>query len=176
VFSGKLKLYKTGVNGRLQIVRLASAGDLLGYRSLISDEPYSATAEVIDEAMVCFIDKTTFFDVLRRNPQLALEMMKKLCRELREAEDHVMDVAQKSTRERMAALLLTLKEAYGSPILGGGFSLGIELSREEMAEMIGTTQETVIRLLSELRSQGVVEIVGRSITILKEKNLQSLIS
>lgn len=173
VFSGKVKLYKTGFNGRLQIVRLAGVGDLLGYRSMLSEEPYSATAEAMEDAMVCFIDRATFFELMRRNTKLAMEMMKKLCRELKSAEDHVLDVAQKSTRERLAGLLLTLKETYGKPC-ADGTEIGIELSREEMAEMIGTTQETVIRLLSDFKDKGVLLIDGRHIVIPDTKPLLKL--
>jgi CRP-like cAMP-binding protein len=173
VFSGKIKLYKTGFNGRLQIVRLAGTGDLLGYRSLLADEPYAATAEAMEDAMVCFVDRGTFFEMMRQNGKLAMEMMKKLCRELRSAEDHVLDVAQKSTRERLASLLLTLKETYGKPC-SDGTEIGISLSREEMAEMIGTTQETVIRLLSDFKEKGVLMIDGRHIIIPDTKPLLRL--
>lgn len=174
VFSGKIKLYKTGTGGRLQIVRLAGQGDLLGYRSLIADETYLATAEVLEEATVCFIDKSTFFELLGRNRNLSMAMMQKIARELGLAETQVVDVVQKSTRERVAGLLLTLKEAYGK---NGpqGVELGIELSREEMAEMIGTTQETVIRILSELRTSGIIEVNGRVITIRQDDALKSIL-
>lgn len=175
IFSGKVKLYKTGAGGRLQIVRLAGQGDLLGYRSLIADETYLATAEVLEEATICFIDKSTFFELLSRNRTLSMAMMQKIARELGEAETHVVDVVQKSTRERLAGLLLTLKETYGQDGPQGA-EIGIELSREEMAEMIGTTQETVIRILSEMKSNGVIDVDGRVITIRKASSLKSLLS
>lgn len=171
VYEGRVKLYKSGIDGRQQIVRIAGPGDLLGYRSLFADEPYHATAEAIEDADICCIDKNAFFPVLTKNPALALNLIKKLARELRQAEDLATSIAQRSVRERMAELLLMLKEAYGKPTKQGGMRLDIHLSREEMAEMIGITQETAIRLLSEFKKEGLIDVKERDITILNSKAL-----
>lgn len=170
VYSGKIKLYKTGIDGRQQIVRIASNGDLLGYRSLFSDEPYSATAEVLEDAHICCIDKNAFFPVLAKYPELSLNIIKKLAMELRHAEDLATSMAQKSVRERMAELLLILKETYGRETKKG-IQIDLRLSREEMAEMIGVTQETAIRLLSEFKQDGLIEVKERDITILDHRRL-----
>lgn len=170
VFSGRVKIYKTGVDGRQQIVRIAGPGDLLGYRSLFADEPYHATAEALEEATICCIDKNAFFPVLARNPNLALNIIKKLSHELRAAEDLATSIAHRSVRERMAELLLMLKETYGKPGKKG-ILIGLHLSREELAEMIGITQETAIRLLSEFKSDGMIEVKERDITILNHQAL-----
>ncbi len=170
IFSGKVKVFKTGIDGRQQIVRIAGAGDLLGYRSLFSDEPYSATAEVLEEASICCIDRNAFFPVLAKNPDLALNIIKKLAKELRQAEDLATSIAQKSVRERMAELLLMLKETYGRTSKKG-LVISLHLSREEMAEMIGITQETAIRLLSEFKKDGLIDVREREITILNPKGL-----
>lgn len=174
MFAGKIKLYKTGAGGRLQIVRLSEQGDLLGYRALLANEAYSATAEVLEEAIVCFVEKSTFFQILGQNSALSMAMMKKIAQELGQAENHIVDVAQKSTRERLAGLLMTLNEAYGKPC-DGGTEIGIALSREDMAEMIGTTQETVIRLLSEFRTDGIIDVNGRAITLRQINLLKAMI-
>lgn len=166
VFSGRIKLYKTGVDGKQQIVRIAGPGDLLGYRSLFAQEPYHATAEALEEATICCIDKNAFFPVLAKNPTLAINIIKKLSKELRAAEDLATSIAQRSVRERMAELLLMLKETYGKPAKKG-IRISLELSREEMAEMIGITQETAIRLLSEFKQDGLIDVKDREITILK---------
>ncbi|MBI3541429.1 MAG: Crp/Fnr family transcriptional regulator [Deltaproteobacteria bacterium] len=166
IFAGRVKLYKTGVDGRQQIVRIAGPGDLLGYRSLFADEPYAATSETLEDATICCIDKTAFFPLLSKNPELALNVIKKLSRELREAEDLATSIAQRSVRERMAELLLMLKETYGKPTKKG-IRIDLQLTREELAEMIGITQETAIRLLSEFKTDGMIEVKDREITILK---------
>ena len=170
VFSGRVKLYKTGVDGRQQIVRITGPGDLLGYRSLFADEPYSATAEALEDATICCIDKNAFFPLLNKNPDLSLSVIKKLSMELRHAEELATSIAQRSVRERMAELLLMLKGAYGKPGKKG-ITIDLQLSREELAEMIGITQETAIRLLSEFKKDGIIEVQERNITILNPKAL-----
>lgn len=164
IYSGRIKLYKTGHGGRLQIVRLTGPGDLLGYRSLFVDEPYSATAEAMEDSTVCFLEKAVFLPLLSKQPDLAMKMIRKLSQELRRAEDRMTGIAQKPVKERLAELLLLLKETYGKA-MNGGVAIGLALSREEMAEMIGTTQETVIRLLSDFKSRGILKIDGRHILI-----------
>ncbi len=166
VFSGRVKLYKTGVDGRQQIVRISGPGDLLGYRSLFAQEPYHATAEALEDSTVCCIDKNAFFPLLSNNPSLAVSVIKKLAKELRSAEELATSIAQRSVRERMAELLLILKETYGRPAKKG-IRIDLHLSREEMGEMIGITQETAIRLLSEFKKDGLIEVRERDITILK---------
>ncbi|MDO8519160.1 MAG: Crp/Fnr family transcriptional regulator [Deltaproteobacteria bacterium] len=170
IFSGRIKLYKSGLDGKQQIVRLAGPGDLLGYRSLFSGEPYHASAEALEDATICCVDRNAFFPVLAKSPELALNIIKKLSRELREAEDLATSIAQRSVRERMAELLLMLKETYGSPGKKG-VRINLELSREDMAEMIGITQETAIRLLSEFRQDGFIDVKDREITILNADKL-----
>jgi CRP-like cAMP-binding protein len=170
IFAGRVKLYKVGVDGRQQIVRIAGPGDLLGYRSLFAGEPYAATAETIEDATICCIDRNAFFPLLSKNPELSLSIIKKLARELREAEDLATSIAHRSVRERMAELLLMLKQTYGKPEKAG-VKIDLQLSREEMAEMIGVTQETAIRLLSDFRKEGLIEVKDRDITVLDSKRL-----
>lgn len=170
IFSGKVKLYKTGVDGKQQIVRITGPGDLLGYRAFFSDEPYHATGEVLEDATICCIDKNAFLSVLGKNAQLGLNIIKKLSKDLRVAEDLATSIAQKSVRERMAELILMLKEAYGKQTKKG-FVIDLHLSREELAEMIGITQETAIRLLSEFKKDGLIEVKEREITVLNSKAL-----
>lgn len=170
VFAGRVKLYKTGVDGKQQIVRIAGPGDLLGYRSLFAGEPYHATGEALEEATICCIDKDAFFPMLSKNPQLSLGIIKKLAKELREAEDMATSIAHRSVRERMAELLLLLKETYGKEGKKG-ICIDLHLSREEMGEMIGITQETAIRLLSEFKKDGLIEVQDREITILNPNAL-----
>ncbi len=171
IFSGRVKLTKTGVDGRQQIVRIFGPGDILGYRSLFSDEPYAASAEVIEDAMICCIDRNAFFPMLAKNPGLALNIIKKLSKELRVAEDLATSIAQRSVRERMAELLMILKDTYGKPTQRGT-RIELQLSREEMAEMIGVTQETAIRLLSEFKKDQMIDVKDREITILNVKALE----
>ncbi len=171
IYSGRVKLYKTGMGGRQQIVRIAGPADILGYRALFAEEPYHATAEALEDADICCIDKNAFFPVLAKNPELALGVIKKISQELRFAEDLATSIAQRPVRERMAALLLMLRQSYGKPTKKG-IVIGLQLTREEMAEMVGITQETAIRLLSEFKKDKMIEVKEREITIL---NLEALL-
>ncbi len=170
VYSGKIKLFKSGIDGHQQIVRIAGPGSLLGYRALFADEPYSASAEVLEDATICCVDKRAFFPLLAKNPKLSLEIIKKLAKELRTAEEMATSIAHRPVRERMAELLLMLKETYGIPTKNGTL-IDLQLTREEMAEMIGVTQETAIRLLSEFRRDEMIDVKDRAITILDVKGL-----
>lgn len=172
--SGKVKIYKHGIDGQIQIVRLARGGDLLGYRALLSGEPYSATAEVIEEASICFLDKTMVMQMIRKNPSLSLRLLRKVSRELREAEERVLDLIQKPVPQRVAALLLSLQERFGETS-AEGIRLNIQLTREEMAEMIGTTAESLIRTLSEFRHKGLVEVDAHSVCIKNPRQLALLV-
>jgi len=170
--SGRVKLYKSLSNGSQQILRIAGPGDLLGYRSFFASENYHASAEVLEDSNICFIDPQVFFSILSKNPDLALTLIKKLARELRVAENLAVSITHKNARERMAELLLILKEAYGAPVKKG-IRIELKLSRLEMAEMIGCTQETSIRLLSDFKKEGLIGVQERSITLY---DLQTLLN
>lgn len=169
VNEGKVKVTYSGHDGKEQIVRMAKGGDVLGYRSLLSSERYNASATAIDDTNICFVPRETFFDVLKRNPGLSMEIIKLLSMELKKAEQTITDFAQRPVRERMAEGLLFLKETYGFE--EDGATLDVILSREDIANLVGTATETAIRLLSELKHDKIVEFVGKKIKILDIEKL-----
>ena len=173
IFSGCVKLFKSGVDGKEQTVQLLGPGELLGYRALLAAEPYSVTAEALEDAVICCVEKNSFFPLLLKNPELALDIIKKLSHELGMVEDLATSLATRSVRERMAELLLILKEAYGKPV-AKGTHIELQLSREEMADMIGVTQETAIRLLSEFKKEGLIALAERDVTILNAATLVTI--
>lgn len=163
--SGKVKVFKIGAQGREQIVRLSKPGDFLGYRALLSEEFYSASATVLEEAAICFIPKANFMTLLRENPTFFAKMTKSICKELGVMEEKLATIAQKSVRERLATTLLMLKESYGME--GEGSELiDIMLSREDLANIVGTATETVIRLLSEFKGNNLIAFEGKKIRVL----------
>lgn len=170
VNSGKIKVYKMDAEGHQQIVRLAGPGDILGYRCLLAGEPYSATSETLEEATVCFIDKKTFFHLLESHPSTAFQVMMALANDLRFAEEKMTNMVHKNVRERLAELFLIFKAKYGEAT-NPGVKLNISLTREEIAELIGTTQESVIRLMSEFKKDGLINVKGRQITLLDPARL-----
>lgn len=168
--SGKIKVTKTGLDGKESIVRIASAGDVLGHRSLFSHENYSATATTLEETTICFIDKKYIFSALKKEPSIALNLIGQLSREMGSAEAKSASLSQKSVKERLCELLLTLKASYGITE-GQRTKLDIKLTREEMASMIGTSVETVIRFMTELKDEGLIEQDGKVIFLLSEQGL-----
>ncbi|WP_145710813.1 Crp/Fnr family transcriptional regulator [Chitinophaga japonensis] len=170
VNSGKVKLSHSGDDGREQIIRLVKAGDIMGYKALLSGERYTATAIALEDAQVCFIPKDLFLGVLQKDAALSFEMMRILSSELRKAELKITHLAQKPVRERLAETLLFIHETYG--LESDGQTLNVRLSREEIANLVGTATESAIRLLSEFRKEGMIELEGKKIRLL---NMDSII-
>ncbi|MGN6476670.1 MAG: Crp/Fnr family transcriptional regulator [Flavipsychrobacter sp.] len=161
---GKVKLAHAGQDGKEQIVKLAKEGDVRGYRSMLSSERYNASAIALEDTQICFISKEVFFSLLRKNPTLSLEIIRMLALELRLTENRLTDIAQKPVRERMAEALLFLKETYGFE--KDNATISVVLSREDIANLVGTATETAIRLLSEFKHDKIVVFVGKKIKIL----------
>lgn len=164
VNSGKVKLSHSGQDGKEQIIHMGKEGDVLGYRALLSSERYNATAVALDDTNICFVPRDTFFHVLKSSHGLSLEIIKLLASELRRAVNTITDLAQKPVRERTAEALLFLKETYGFE--EDGATINVVLSREDIANLVGTATETAIRLLSEFKNDKIVEFIGKKIKIL----------
>ncbi|MGW8122445.1 Crp/Fnr family transcriptional regulator [Roseivirga echinicomitans] len=168
--SGKVKVFKMGSNGKEQILFIAQSGDFLGYRSLLSEEFYGASATVLEPAAICFIPKSDFLAVLHSNPDFFSKLMKAVCKELGIMENKLAQLSQKSVRERLATTILMLKETYGMEGEGSDV-IDIVLSREDLANIVGTATETVIRLLSEFKSDKMIALEGKKIRVLDTDKL-----
>ena len=171
VTKGIVKIFKTGIDGKEQIIRFAKRGEIIAYRSLLSQELACTTAKIIDEAVLCHIPYQTLLFLIQSNWQFSHHMLQIVCRELREANDYITDIAQKSVRERLAEVLLLLKENFD---LDYHNTLQISLTREELANMVGTATESVIRLLSEFRQDKLIELEGRRIKFINIPGLQKV--
>jgi CRP-like cAMP-binding protein len=165
---GIIKVFKTGFDGKEQIIRFAKAGDIIAYRSVLSNEPACTSAKVIEDCRVCYIPADILISLVKSNSNYALELLKLACNELGEANSFITDIAQKSVRERLAEILLLLVEDFG---LDEQNYLQISLTREELANIVGTATESVIRLLSEFKADHLVELNGRRIRIMNRKGL-----
>jgi CRP/FNR family transcriptional regulator, polysaccharide utilization system transcription regulator len=172
VKEGKIKVFQIGDEGKEQIVRLVKSGDIMGYRALLSGDKYSASAEVLEDARICHIPRSTFLGLLQQNGNLSMQLMKLLSNDLGVAEHRITELAQKPVRERVAEALLYMKETYGYE--SDGATIGVVLSREDIANIVGTATETVIRLLSEFKTDGVIRLDGKKIAILNQKQLVRL--
>ena len=131
------------------------------------------TAEAIEDSEICFLDKNAFLALLRNDTSIAFKILSRLSHELIHTEGKVLDLAYKSTRVRFAEFLLMLKESFGVR-QEGVHRLDISLSREELAQAVGTTLETAVRLLSEFREEGFIEVRKRTISILEPEKLLKL--
>ena len=171
VTRGIIKVFKTGIDGKEQIIRFAKRGEIIAYRSLLSQELACTTAKVIEEAVLCHVPYQTLLYLIQNNWQFSHHMLQIVCRELREANDYITDIAQKSVRERLAEVLLLLKENFD---LDHQNTLQISLTREELANMVGTATESVIRLLSEFRQDNLIELQGRKIKFLNTSGLRKV--
>lgn len=169
IHSGKIKLSISGEDGKEQIVRLAKQGDVLGYRAVISNERYGATAVTLEDSNLCFIPKEQFLQAIKTDNHLGFETMKFLSHQLGEAEQKLTHLAQKPVRERLAESLLFLKDTYGYE--EGTQYISVQLSREDIANLVGTATETAIRILSELNRDHIIDLKGKKISILDEKEL-----
>ncbi len=170
---GIVKISKLTEQGKEHILFLSQPGDFLGYRALIGEEKYNASATILEDASICFIPKSDFLEILHSNPAFFNKMIKKVCAQLGIMEQNLTVIAQKSVKERLATTLLMLKESYG---MDGDEStlIDIRLSREEIANVVGTATETVIRLLSGFKSEGFIEFDGKKIRVLKAEELKRL--
>lgn len=172
IYSGKIKIYKLGDAGREQIVRLATVGNIIGYRSLITGEPYTATAEALEDCMVCVIPASLVFESMEKNISLTNNMMSMLCNDLGQAENRMVNMTQKSVRERLAEVLFMLKESFGTE--EDNATLNVILTREDIASIVGTATESIIRLLSEFNKEKLIELNKKKIKILNPQGLADI--
>jgi len=165
---GKVKLSRLGTDGKEQIIRFAKDSDIIGYRSILSGENLSATVTTLEDTSACFVPKKILFDSIESNPKFSLRIMKEMSRELGEAGKLITNLAQKSVRERLAEVLLVLRSTFGETEEG---NVDISLTREELANMVGTATESVIRLLSEFKDDQLIELKGRKLRLLDSDQL-----
>ena len=169
VQKGIIKIYKTGIDGKEQIIRFALPGDVIGYRSVVSNEPACTTTEVLEESVLCHIPAYILLKFIQSNGNFAVELMKLTCKELGEANSYITDIAQKTVKERLAEILIHLDEEFGTDERG---VLKVSLTREELSNIVGTATESIIRLLSEFKNSSYLELNGRKIKILDKPGLK----
>ena len=168
---GVCKLTKLSANGKDHIVKLVTKGELLGQRSMISEEPTNLSAIALEDMQVCFIPKNEMLGFFDKNNQFSMNVMKTICSDLKTADDHMVNMAQKSVKERLAETLIYLHETFGTHTDG---SLKIQLSRDELASIIGTATESCIRLLSDFKKLELIDLVGKKIILKDIKNLRKI--
>jgi CRP-like cAMP-binding protein len=165
------KLSKLSANGKDQIVKLVKSGELLGQRSMISNEPANLSAKALDNMEVCFIPKNEIIHFFNNNNQFSMNLMQSVCEDLKESENDKIALVQKTVKQRLAETLLYLQNAFG---VHPDQSLKVQLSREELGGMIGTATESCIRLLADFNKLEFIELVGKKIIIKNAKALKKI--
>ncbi|MBD2767551.1 Crp/Fnr family transcriptional regulator [Hymenobacter sp. BT664] len=174
VKQGKIKVTKSTHDGKEQIVRLAKAGDVLGFRSLLAGTRYSTSAVALDDCVVCCIPRADFFRVWQANLQFSTSLMQMMAKALSDAEVQMLHLAYNPVRERLAEALLLLYHTFRKE--GDQQPFAICISREDLASLVGTAKETATRLLSELKEEGIIATRGSQVTILKADSLSQIVS
>ena len=168
---GIVKIYKTGIDGREQIIYFAKPGDIIGYRSILSGDLACSSAKTIEESALCFIPGDLIVELIKKNGEFAMDVLQQSCKELGEANSYITDIAQKTVRERLAEVLIKLKNNFD---LDEYNTLQISLTREELANIVGTATESVIRLLSEFKQDQLIDLQGRKIRLLNINKLEKI--
>jgi len=169
---GKVKLYKEGIGGKEQIIRLAKPIELIGYRALFANEHYRASAIALEKSTVCLIDKNVVLDVIKSNPIIAIKIIKRLAIELGEAKTRLVNLTQKHVRGRLAEALLLLDQRYGIN-QDSGF-LDINIGRHDIADLSNMTTSNASRTLSQFIEEGLIVTKGKSIKILDIDRLKKI--
>lgn len=170
--SGKIKLVQMGSDGKDQIVQMLKSGDVLGHRAIFGNDVHASTAEALEDSKICYFPRNLFYDLVENNGKLILKFANLLACELKEAERKITNNTQQSVLIRVSMSLILLVEKYG--VDENSNILKIQITREDIANMAGTTRESATRSLSKLKSMGIIELSGKNIFILDEKKLLAM--
>jgi CRP-like cAMP-binding protein len=169
---GKVKVYKEGVGGREQIVRMVAAPNFLGYRALFADDTHIATAVAIEKSTIFFIPKEVIFKLISSNDKVCRNILRSFAVELGFTRYRTVSLTQKHIRGRLAESLLFLREIYG--FKEDGETLDIQLSREDIANFSNMTTSNAIRTLSTFVNEKVIAVDGRTIKIIDNAKLERI--
>jgi CRP-like cAMP-binding protein len=162
--SGKYKIFRTGVGGREQILKLIKPSDLAGYRNIFQNITWHDSAIAIEDSVVCIMEKQSLMNILKNNSEFSLKLMKLLADELTFAQDRIISLTQKHVRARVVETLLMLSEIYGFE--NDGNTISASLSRDDIAHHSNMTTSNAIRTLSNLSSEGLIDLKRRKIKLL----------
>lgn len=172
LLSGKVKIFKDGVGGRSQIIRMIKPIQYFGYRAAFAGENYVTNASAFETSDVCLIPISLVLSLLRTNTDVALFFIKQLSIDLGIADQRTVTLTQKHIRGRLAEALLFLKESYG--LEADDSTLSIYLAREDLANLSNMTTSNAIRTLSNFASERLIALDGRKIKIIDEDKLKKI--
>ena len=170
VVKGKVKSYKTNEDGKEYITSLYKPGDFFSYGDLLENSTYTESAAALEETELHILPKDDFFSIIFKNAEVAKRFIKLLTNDLIEKENQLIKLAYNSVRKRVAEALITLEQRYN--VSGNKFQMAI--SRDDVANMAGTSTETAIRTLSDFKDEQLIEIKGSTITLLSKEKLERM--
>lgn len=170
IAEGKAKKYKLDKDNREQIIYVANTGELLGYHAVLSGERFPDSAAALEDSSIAFIPREDFLSTLDQSQVLSMRLLKTLSHEFDVMANSLSMFAQKSVRERLAVQLIILREKYKVDFKPG-MSVEINMGRDDLASLVGTARENVVRVLSEFKDDGILETKGRKIIVLDVQKL-----
>lgn len=168
VNQGKIKIYKYNREGREQILYILSEGEFIGDMSLLKKGNFQFNAEALEDTLICTIAKDDFDEIITRNPEITLKILEVLHDRLMSLENLIQNLSTKDIEIRIASMLLSFAGDFGLED-DNGIAIDLPLNREEMANYIGVTRETISRKLTSLQDEGVIELIGNKKIIIKNK-------
>lgn len=170
---GKVKTFKTNNDGKELTIGLFNEGDFLGYTALLEESVYKESAEAIDDTEIAIIPKEEFETLINNNREVTQQFIRLLAKNISEKEEQLLGLAYNSLRKRVADALMTLQLKYNK---GDQERFSIHISREDLANIAGTATESLIRTLSDFKSEKLIEIKDGNITIINEKKLADMLN
>jgi CRP-like cAMP-binding protein len=164
IVEGKAKKYKVDQDGKEQIIYVANQGEILGYHAILSDDRYPDSASALEKSRIAFIPKEDFLNTLQQSSVLGKRLLKTLSHEFAVLVNSLSVFGQKSVKERLALQLIVLREKY-KVNFQPGMPVEIDISRDDLASIVGTARESAVRILSEFKEAGIVKTKGRKIIV-----------
>ena len=167
IHKGLVKIFKHGKDGKEQIIQICKSGEVIGFRAVLSENSYNVNAAALEEnTEICFISTDDFNQYKNSNPELQNRLIQELSSELQEWADFVTDMTQRTVRQRTALALIFLNEAYDGK--------EINVAREDLANMVGTATESLIRIINEFKKDSIITVHARRIQVLDLPYLKSI--
>lgn len=164
IIEGKVKKYKVDKEGKEHIIYVANQGELIGYHAILSEDRYPDSASALEKSTIAFIPKEDFLNTVQQSAVLSKRLLKTLSHEFAVLANSLSVFAQKSVRERLALQLIVLREKY-KVNFKPGMPVEINISRDDLANIVGTVRESAVRILTEFKEAGIVETKGRKIIV-----------
>lgn len=172
LLTGKVKIYKDGVGGRSQIIRVIKRHEYFAYRAYFAEEDYVTAAAAFEPCTICLIPMPTIISLIQENAELAMFFIRQLSIDLGISDERTVSLTQKHIRGRLAESLLFLKDTYG--VEEDQCTLSIYLSREDLANLSNMTTSNAIRTLSNFAAEKLIIIDGRKIKLIEEDKLKKI--